>query len=270
MNELRNWLILAAFVISAQCLAQNPSAQIIAVEGEVTIDGRAVTCGQKINGNEEILSVDKTGYVCLLTDNGYAFKLKKSRYKVKKVLDKKTPGFTPLGFVTFEDPLRAIEVLAPLEPAPVASDTLTLIWKRIKSIDRHTITLRNFRDSVVMDTATTKNVIQIPFRKKYEEPGLIVHIRSDPYRSKGFLIRKLTTDSDVFQADVLCNKALSFVEREVALLAFCEIHGLYFDYIHHLYRLYTFSRATQTPVTHPYYLRMLREHNFERFMVSPQ
>jgi hypothetical protein len=55
MNELRNWLILAAFVISAQCLAQNPSAQIIAVEGEVTIDGRAVTCGQKINVNEEIV-----------------------------------------------------------------------------------------------------------------------------------------------------------------------------------------------------------------------
>lgn len=274
MNELRNWLILAALMISAQCGAQDRSAQIIAVEGEVTIDGRAVTCGQKISEEEEILSVDKRGYVSLLTDNGYAFKLKKGRYKVKKVLDKRTPSFARFGYstsvITLEVSSGEIEVLAPFQAAPVASDTVTLIWKRIKSIDQYTIILKNFKDSVVMDTATTENVIHIPFRKKYEEPGLIVQIKSGPYRSKDFLVRKLTTDSDVFQADVLCNKVLSFVEREVALLALCEIHGLYFDHIHHLYRLCTFSRATQTPVTHPYYLRLLREHNFERFMFSPQ
>lgn len=273
MNELRNSLILAAFVISARCLAQNPSAQIIAVEGEVTIDGRAVTCGQKISEEEEVLSVDKKGYVCLLTDNGYAFKLKKGRYKVKKVLDKRTPSFARFGYstsvITLEVSSGEIEVLAPFQAAPVASDTVTLIWKRIKSIDQYTIILKNFRDSVVMDTATTENVIHIPFRKKYQEPGLVVQVKSDPYKSKDFLVRKLT-NNDAFQYDVLCNESLHFIEREVALLALCEINGLYFDHIYHLYRLYTFSRATQTPVTHPYYLRLLREHNFERFMFSPQ
>lgn len=274
-HHLLKYITIAACLICQNSAAQSPLVQVIHFIGDVTFNAAPVTCGQEIYQDDKFIVVGKRSYVSVVTCNGYAFDLTRGRHQIKKVVKRKTPTFTRFGHqahTTLEVPSNIIEVLAPIGSGFLVSDTLTLIWKKINGIDQYKIRVTNFMDSVVMDTLTTGNLFSIPYRERFQDPGLIFQIESGQYRSKVFFVKpvnKVQHEGNLLD-DTSCYNSLSFIDKELAQIALSEIHGLYLDHIRHLYRLYQFSQMTGTMVTQPYYLKKLKDHDFEKFMISPR
>lgn len=102
--------------------------------------------------------------------------------------------------------------------------------------------------------------------------GLIFQIQSDRQNihSKEYLAKKIqSTDKIKISNDFECIRENDFVSRELSTLAVCEAYDLNLDQVHHLFKLWKFSNSTGTKITHPYYQRLVKLYELERFLPIP-
>lgn len=267
---MKKFLALAAIFIVSACSAQNNSFQIIALKGDVKLDSLSVSCGQKIDGSHQLLVIGKESYAAVLTSAGYAFQLGKGKHKIKQILDQDISNLSRIkswrgtGAVNRQYP-DAITVLSvDREYSYLAGDSITIIWQKQANKNSYSVTLTDFLERILLDTLVTGNTVTIPidFAKN---KGIIFQVKADKLSSNLMLIKK-SPEGPNFRADAACISSGDFIERELLLAGLCEIYNLYYDQTHHLYNLYRYSKVTGKKITHPYYERMLKEHEFEKFM----
>lgn len=265
---------IAVLFVSTVCSAQENFFQIIALKGEVLLDSVSVTCGQKIDKPEQILTIGKGSYASVLTAQGYAFKLGRGKHKVKNVLAQTLSNLTRIknsrgtGAVhrQYRDKIMVLSV-DDYDYKFLGGDSLTIIWQKKNKTAHYTVTFRDLYDRILLDTIVSENVITVNVEDKFKDGGLLFRINSEK-QSSGDKFLKIFPAHQDFRFDVSCASGMSFIERELLLAGLCEIYNLYYDQIHHLYNVYAYSKKTGIKISHPYYYRMLKEHEFEKCFIS--
>jgi hypothetical protein len=271
---MKKTLVIAVFFMSTLCSAQDNFFQIIAFKGEVLLNSLSVTCGQKIDKPEQILSITKGSYASVLTSTGYAFQLGRGKHKVKSILNQTLSNLTRIknsrgtGAVNRKYPGQ-IKVLSvdDYDYKYLGGDTLTIIWQKKNKTAPYTVSLRDLYDRILLDTIASENVITVNVEDKLKDGGLLFRINSQKLSSGDKFLKIFPAHQD-FRFDVSRVSGMSFIERELLLAGLCEIYNLYYDQIHHLHNVYAYSKKTGIKISHPYYLRMLKEHEFEKYFIS--
>ena len=269
---MKKTFVIALIFITSVCSAQENFFQIIAFKGNVLVDSLPVTCGQKIDATSQLLLIEKGSYASVMTSKGYAFQLGKGKHKIKRILDqthsnlKLIKDSRGMGAVVRSYP-DFIYVLSmdDNEYSYLAGDTLTLIWQPQTGINTYSVILTDLLDKILLDTTVFGNTVSLPVSTIFKDKALLFRIKADKLSSKDMIV-KASQDYKNFRLDAGCVSGMNFIERELLLAGLCEIYNLYYDQIHHLYNLLRYTQKTGIHITHPYYKRMFKEHQIEKFL----
>jgi len=273
--RMKKTFVVALIFINSICSAQDKFFQIIAFKGNVLVDSLPVTCGQKIDASSQLMLIEKDGYAAVLTSQGYAFQLGRGKHKVKSILAQthsnliRVKDSRGVGAVhrPYADPIKILSVDEFHEYAYLGGDTLTIVWQAQTGISTYSVILTDMLDKILVDTTVFGNTVTIPVPNIFKDKALLFQVKAGKLSSKQMFV-KASQDYKDFRFDASCASGMSLIERELLLAGLCEVYNLYYDQIHHLHNLYVYSKKTGIEILHPYYQRMLKEHDFEIFFVS--
>lgn len=270
-------LILAlTILLPLLCYSQDvPLFRIIAAKGSVLLDEDSIHSGQIVTSVNKKLQVSARGYVSVLTDRGYAFRLGRGSRSVKAISKMKRSNFhemnQPTGAVHRN--YRDFDVLG-MNPtyAYLACDSLTIIWKPVNNGDSiFKVRITSLYDSLISDTITSQNFTTMSVPITFEKEPFFFRISSEnrgaKYSSNEYIVRsankKLKQD---FRSELNLIPKDDFIENTLLILGNCEIYEFYYNQIYYLNKLWQYSRKNNIEIKNNYYLRLLEGYKFNSFL----
>jgi len=250
--------------------------KIVSQHGAVLLDGDSTHCGQAVTSKNQKLEISGSGsYVIVLTEAGYAFKLKRGEYTTERIFKTKRSNLMEIKKDQREREAPVREQVDDItvmnidnEYADALNNSLTLIWKSRKPVESgYTVHIVSVLDELLYDSIVNSNVLTIDVSQAFKtESAVLFDIRTKNSSSHQHLIKKIS-DQDKRNAmqDFDCVSEMESNENTLLLLALCEVHNLYYDQIHYLYTLWQQEKESGVKINHPYYQRLLREYDFESY-----
>lgn len=264
-------------MVSFACQAQDTLFRLISVKGLVTLDSDTLKSGITVtNLNRSLQVKGKFDYTTILTEKGYAFQLGRGKYTVKEISraeytnmnNNKPPGSPYAGDFS---PVRLVKI--PHGNVFIFGDSLTVLARPYeKQAKQYRLVITNMLEEKLYDSASISHIYTIDITKlPGENSGLIFGVEIDSKSSSRSYYVKILPSKDraAFNYDLDYVKPMDFVSRQLAILALCEIHALYFDQLHQLYKLWKYSQNNGTKITNAYYQRLFKEYDLEKFLPVP-
>jgi hypothetical protein len=279
---MRKILFLIAVLISCHCKAQDTLFTIITVKGIVVLDGDTIRCGQAVTSiNRELRIKSKGDYATILTKKGYAFQMGRGKHRVKETATSQYSNIARSnslyvhGAVTrYSEVPILLAGFHNIEKCFLYGDSLTVIARTSKEkVKKYTLSIGNLFEEKIYDTTTVSHIITIGTSNLFGNNNTIMfRVKTDEtsISSKDYIIKKLSPPANLeFRYDLDCITTQDFVERELNILALCEIHELYYDQLHHLHKLWKYSQQNGIEITHPYYKRLFDAYGLRKFLPVP-
>jgi|JI10StandDraft_1071094.scaffolds.fasta_scaffold174520_3 hypothetical protein len=277
---MRKLLLITALFTSSLCQAQDTLFTIMTVKGIVVLDGDTIHCGQAVtSANQQLQIKGKRNYVTILTTKGYAFQVGRGKHRTKEIANSRYSKLAQRiivhGAVVHSVPIPIILAGVNKQENPfLFGDSLTVIARSTtKPTKEYTISIDNLFGENVYDSTSTSHVITMGLSNLFSKNNaLLFRITADRtvISSKDYYIKRINPAAALeFRYDLDCISTQDFVERELFIIALCEIHELYFDQLHQLYKLWKYSQNTGTKITSAYYQRLFKEYDLEKFLPVP-
>lgn len=273
---MKKLLLLIAFMSTIPALAQESLFQIISFNGIVKLDETQVVCNQSVTSQQQKLKIEGKGsYAIILTEKGYAFLLSRGNYAVLEISNREDSNVSkwiqPTG-VIHDGPRDDLGFVAIEDFNFVYGDSITLIW-RPKTIPSHAyiLTVQNIFGEDVYESTTETNVHTFKVSPLFDNMSLLVyHLNSDDNRniSRDRAIKNVTKkERDQIAYDLSCAKSEDFINHQLARMAVFETFNLYYDQVHHLHKLWAYTRKTGVKIKHPYYLRLMKTYKLQEHVL---
>jgi hypothetical protein len=270
---MRKFLLIATILITSICQAQETLFRIISVKGVVTLDEDTVTCNKRVTSPKATLTITgKTDYATILTHKGFAFLLGQGNYLVTDVSEAEHSNARE--GVVHRRPSE-IEIIKYNSTTFLFGDSLTVIGRSVYTpVAQYGLVITNMmEEEILKSTPSSSNIHTLAVSNLLiENRQLVFQMRSDSKKitSDYFLAKRM--DSKVHQEAVYnfdCVNEADFIDRELSILALCEIHKLFLDQIYHLHKLWKYSQTTGMTITHAYYKRLVSNYELNKFLPVP-
>lgn len=273
-------LILALIFSSYLCQSQEVALfKIIVTKGVVLVDGDTVQSGHTITSRSKDLEVKQYGYVAVLTEEGYAFRLGSGNRSVKSISKMKRSNLRSINDqvgavhrnINYQDIM--VMGITRADYSDLAQDSLTIIWKPTNKEDSvFKVRITNLLDDFHSESITHKASMTVGVSQLLEkERALIFRISSESrgarYSSKEFIVKDAEKKTKVaFLYELKLIQSNDFIESNLLKLANCEIYNFYFDQVYYLNKLWEFSRKNNIEIKHKYYQWLIKEYNADFFL----
>jgi hypothetical protein len=276
---MRKFLLITALLASSLCQAQDTLFRIISVKGLVTLDDDTLKSGIIVTSLNRALQVkDKFAYTTILTEKGFAFQLGRGKYTVKEISTDEHSNLSSIGHPGLPitdnfSPVRLVNI--PNDKNFLFRDSLTVLARPYKNqVQQYRLTITNMFEENLYDSTSISHVHTVSIPKLAgEHLAFILRVTSESepkLQSHSYYVKRIPSkDRAEFSYDLGYVKSIDFVNRQLAILALCEIHELYFDQLYHLYKLWKYSQNTGTKITSAYYQRLFKAYDLEKFLPIP-
>ncbi|CAN0420490.1 unnamed protein product, partial [Phaeothamnion confervicola] len=240
---MKKILLIVFLFLTAASQAQDTLFRIISVKGLVTLDGRIVTCGQRVTTANVALQISgKADYATILSEKGFAFLLSQGKYSATEISKAEYSTVHQRGAVNRDMP-KSIVIAGMYDGiSPLFGDSLTVIARSCtKQVKEYVLVIVDLMSKTLDESASAGHVKTVNVSDLFTEyDGIVFHIESDVRNitSREYGIKKIKPEDRIEIAyNFDCIQESNFISQEMSILALCEIHGLYYDQIHHLYKL---------------------------------
>ena len=273
--------VLWALLVSFACGAQDTLFRIISAKGLVTLDNDTLKNGVIVtNINRSLEIKGKLAYATILTEKGFAFQLGRGKYTVKEISKAEYSNLqSNLNSNKFfgpaiQDDFFAIRLIKiPKEKIFLFGDSLTVLARPYKEqVDQYRLVITNLLGEELYDSTSTSHIQTVKIAKlPGKNSAFILNWNPESkLSSKSYYIKTIASkDSSEFSYDLDYVKSPDFINRQLSILALYEIHELYFDQLHQLYKLWRYSQNTGTKIENAYYQRLFKEYELEKFLPVP-
>jgi hypothetical protein len=270
-NTLLLTFLLACFSSAAQ-QQQQPLFTMLAYNGDVSLGGHPVNAGQVVyDDGRDLLIEGKGSYANILTETGYALKLKRGRY-LPTTLNSEAAAATrrPSGSLIESPPI--VFLTAP-EPAyaEIFGDSVFLFWKGSRSgklVPPFTVSLLNMFTDPLLDTTSEDSFCAVPVGQLLlQENAILVRVRSSQAKSQVspyISVRRMLVDVRLrIQNDLQMLVAHNETEYTIVRMAVFESNDLFYDVTYCLYKLMMAEKAAGVPIVSNYYRRLLKKYGMD-------
>lgn len=273
---MRYSLLFLLLVIVCCANAQKKLFTVISVHGVVTLDADTLTCGKTVTDlYQKFKVVGKSSYATILTERGYAFQIDAGSYSVEEIYKTNFQAHERIGTIYVDDfsEIR-VAVFKSYKPYPLFGDSITIIARPYqKQLKQYRVIISDLMDKKLYDSLSSSHIQIVNISDLlYQSKALIYRVESDlkKVNSKHYLIKKMEQQQRLtLERDLKCIAETDFVDRELATMALFDIHNLYFDQFHHLYKLWKYSATTGNLITHPYYEELIKRYELDKFLPIP-
>jgi hypothetical protein len=270
---MKNILFLVFVVGCIPSTAQRqPLITILSYHGDVTLGGHPVAAGQVVFDDGRNLLIGGQGsYATILTETGYAQKLRKGNYS-PVLLNNEPADIKRQTSSVRESPPIAITTAPDPPYVEIFGDSVFLLWKgtsALKVVPPFTVSISTMFDDRLLDTLTQQSYCALPVGSVLlQERSIIIQVRSSfqnmSLHSHYFPVKKMLDDDHLrVQNELQILAATTETERAIARIAIFDINDLIYDVTYGLYKLRMAEKAAGVRIVNNYYQRQLKKYGME-------